>query len=158
MTDLANTPDSESSEEYIAAIMDRDSRQKAAVPPPAPDPMRAKKRLLSILLPLAIIGVAWNISRVSAAPTLFSPIEEEAGAKIFIYEAVLAIQAFRDSTGALPANLLAAGLEDEPIVYLRSGDSFRIEAEANGQLFLYRDGDDLRPFEEAYRVFARGTR
>lgn len=157
MTDLANTPDSESSDEYIAAIMDREARQKAAAPP-SRDPMRAKKRLLSVLLPLALIGVGWNISRVSAAPTLFSPIEEEAGAKIYIYEAVLAIQAFRDSAGALPANLLAAGLADEPIVYLRSGDSFRIEAEANGQLFLYRDGDDLRPFEEAYRVFARGTR
>ncbi|GMV08132.1 MAG: hypothetical protein AMXMBFR53_44070 [Gemmatimonadota bacterium] len=95
-------------------------------------------------------------------PPLPAPPPElvEAEVRMTLYQAVLRLEAFRDSAGAYPERLEQAfeGLEDlEGLVYLRvAPGQIRLEASRGAARAAYRTGDSLAALAgEAVRVMQR---
>jgi hypothetical protein len=121
---------------------------------------RPRRRRQPLYL-LGLVGLfcgltAWNVVRAGHVPTVFSPAEIEASVRYRIYLATRAVEAYRDSAGAFPAALAAAGIDDEGLLYLPARSTYSIVAENGAGRISYRRGDNLAPFVAAYGALARG--
>ncbi len=147
---------SESPEAFLEEIMEREAAiaaRKATV---------AKMRrtglvALAVLAPLAVGLTAWNAVRAAATPVSFSVEQQVASAEFAVFITAGVVDAYRDSTGHLPSDLDAAGVEGYGVAYAALGDTAYTLAVAVGDRGVaYRSGQDLTPFGEAYRALPGG--
>jgi hypothetical protein len=97
---------------------------------------------------LALLGfLLWLNSADSPEETA---IRTEVSLQERIYVAALALDAAFEEAGVYPANLEAVGMDDEGVVYSRSGDGYTLTAEEDGIRVEYHSGEDLEPFRTAF--------
>jgi hypothetical protein len=82
---------------------------------------------------------------------------EEASRRFSIYLIAEGIQAFRDSTGTLPATLEDIGLDEEGIAYRTNGQTYRIISLEGTKSIIYVEGDDPNHFATAFTVLESGA-
>lgn len=107
MADAAKKPsDPSSAENWVNEIVARDeeskARQKAANAP------RKQRSWLPVLIPLTAACVAlsiWNPGRREPEPPKLTVTERQATTALGLEIAIEAVEAYRDSTGKLPASL-----------------------------------------------------
>ncbi|MGH7547324.1 MAG: hypothetical protein ACREMM_04015 [Gemmatimonadales bacterium] len=122
-------------------------------------PRRARQPLYLLGLVGLFLGLTgWNVVRATDPPAVYSPQEWEASLRFRIYLAAQAVEAYRESTGALPTTLAALGIDDEGFSLVPGDSTYTIVAQHAPQRLSYRRGDDLAPFASAYAALARGGR
>jgi hypothetical protein len=75
-----------------------------------------------------------------------------ASSRFDIYIIAQGLQEYRDSTGAFPATLEEADLDEEGIEYVTSGASYRLIAVEDSTSLVYTEGADLSRIEAAFKV------
>jgi hypothetical protein len=108
----------------------------------ASSPTRRRTRMV---LTLAGCLAAWVVVLAFVPrPAGLSEATLRDGARLTLYFASLRVQAFRDSTGHLPASLQEAGVDEEDVSYASAGDTaFALSYQLpNGQLTLRSPEDD----------------
>lgn len=102
---------------------------------------------------LALLGTLAMvlIDLITAKPARpFLEDEERAFARYSIYLAAVSIEAYRDSTGRLPARLEDIVADAPGLLYERDGRTYTLRGVAGGDTVSYRKGEDLAPFEAAF--------
>jgi hypothetical protein len=110
------------------------------------------------LLPLFLLLTIWNLVRSGEEPRVFSSEELVAGTRFKMYLTAQAVQAYRDSAGRWPRNLAAVGLARERLVYQLVDGTYTITDTSGSVPLVYRGGESLTLFANAYAVLARRRR
>jgi len=134
----------------------RDAEEKAlaaAAPPPRRWRVPWMAPVLTVLVILNVLQ--WRRPHHTAAA--FTSAEEDASARFGIYLAEQAVVHFRDSAGALPRDLAAAGVEGDGIEYAAAGSAFSLRVQVGARTIAYRSGEDLGPFAGAYSMLRLAT-
>jgi hypothetical protein len=82
---------------------------------------------------------------------------EEASLRFSIYLISEGLQAYRDSTGVLPATLKEAHLDDEGIEYRTDGSTYRLIVMEGSHSIVYTEGDAPDRFGAAFHVLEDGA-
>lgn len=137
------------------------ARRRSAAPPPARDPTP----LLWGISALAAVGTLWmllappGVLRPPPVPAP-PPAVVEAELRMTVAQAVLRLEAFREETGALPADLLEVfeGPEDvEGLVYERlDAGRFRLSGTREGAAVLFESGDPIADWMAGARRVMEG--
>ncbi len=82
---------------------------------------------------------------------------EEASRRFSVYLIAEGIQAYRDSTGALPATLGKIGLDEEGIAYRTDGSTYRLVTLEGPYSIVFVDGENTDQLKSAFAVLERGA-
>lgn len=151
---MTTHPDPEpDARELVEAILRKDARTP---PPPVLDrePRSPVWRILSLAVVL-VLAAGWNLIDSTSDRPAFSPEEEMAAAQAMIYLTVEALESYREESGSLPSSLDAIQAAEEGISYESGGGAaYRLSATVHGRSLVYREGDDLAPFVEAFTAIS----
>jgi hypothetical protein len=118
-------------------------------------PRKTERRLLTFLL-LAFVGLwAWNVRIMNQAAQV-KPGLEQASMEACIYVAALTLDAELQDTGRLPESLVELGVDREGLTYRPRGSEYELTARAEDQSVSFRSGEDLSPYEAAFRSLIPG--
>ena len=109
---------------------------------------RQPRRLFVAALLVLFAVVLYEAVRPAPAP--FTQREELAFGRFAIFLAAVAVEAYRDSTGTLPASLSALGVDEQGLSYRSDGMTYALTVELAGEILSYSDGEDLTPYGEAF--------
>jgi hypothetical protein len=113
---------------------------------------RPRYRMLGSLVGILVIVLGLNVVRALTAPDPFTPSEEHASAMLTVYLVAQGVEAFRDSTGFLPASLESLDLDEEGLEYTVRGQSYTLGYALDGVSASYRAGEGFAPFVSAIEV------
>jgi myo-inositol-hexaphosphate 3-phosphohydrolase len=82
---------------------------------------------------------------------------EKASVRFSIYLIAEGLQAYRDSTGTLPATLREADLDEEGIEYVTNGSTYRLVALDGSNSIVYVEGDSPKRYGTAFNVLEGGA-
>lgn len=137
--------------ELVADIMQGKAKQaqEARLAKAAPPPRR-RGRLLIPLIPLLVGLTIWNVLRMQATPTVFTPAQQEASLRIKIFLAAGAVEHFHDSTGVFPPSLAAVRMADPTLLYMPGATTYSLVGTYGATSLSYRHGDPLAPFAAGF--------
>ncbi len=123
---------------------------------------RSRAWVLLVGLPLLVGLTIWNLVRAGERPLVFTATQVDAGVRFKIYLAVQAVESYRRSSGRLPPDLGAVGMDGDGLTYTPADSTYTIAAgpsagdgsPADAPLYEYRRGDDLKPFADGYAELA----
>jgi hypothetical protein len=107
---------------------------------------------LSVLVLTALYAFSEHRKSIAAATTL-----EEASSRFSIYLIAEGLQAYRDSTGALPATLEEAGLDETGIAYRTDGSTYRLVVTEGSRSMVYVEGEEQDHFGAAFHILEGGA-
>jgi hypothetical protein len=130
-------------------------RLDAQAAPTAPPPPKSRTPLLAILSIVFLCVAGWNVYYFvySGSP---SPAFEEAALQASIFLAQQSIEAELAETGDFPASLEEVGADEEGLSYVVTGEVYTLTAQGNHHAINFQRGDDLTPFEAAFRALLAG--
>ena len=85
-----------------------------------------------------------------SAPAEHPPVPLRTSLMESIYVTALALDAELEETGSLPPNLEAVGMDDPTLTYVPGSDGYVLVAKSGEVRIEYRQGEDLRPYREAF--------
>jgi hypothetical protein len=153
MTPHDNRPPPES-REYLEDIMkqeveDSEERRRIRAQRGQKQP---RYKMLSAILGILVVVLGLNVARALTAPDPFTESEEHASAMLTVYLVAQGVEAFRDSTGFLPADLESLDLDEEGLEYTVQGQSYSLQYALDGVSASYRAGESFAPFASAIDV------
>ncbi len=128
-------------QEYIDAIVEQD-REDAARPAKEYRPRKPQTPSL-IMLALVLAGLtAWNVTRITSEPALFTPAEREADVILDVLLAVDAIEEYVEENGRLPQSLEAIDADAEGLSYQADGTTYELREAHGVEWIVHGRGDD----------------
>jgi hypothetical protein len=103
-------------------------------------------RRLIVLAPIFLILIVASVVLAQRGPVEFSKEEQITAARLQIYMAVTAIEAYQDTAGCPPASLQQIDLESPDIRYKLVDSSYTVSARVGSQNIMYTRGEDITPF------------
>ena len=149
----SDTP--ESRDQFVSEIMDIDAQ---AAEPPEPKKKRSWLPVLYVLVPAFLGLTVWNVVRMTSDPEVFPPALEEASARFTIYLIAQAVEEYRDSTSALPADLEMIDMDEEGIEYSLLGSTYSLTATIGRTQMVFRQGEDLTWYGDAFQELQGAAR
>ncbi|HEX4633979.1 MAG TPA: hypothetical protein VH163_09110 [Gemmatimonadales bacterium] len=122
---------------------------------------KKRKSTLPLLLGLTpvLLGLtAWNVFTAGPPKSTLTAADEAASTRFRIYIAAQAIEAYRASHGAYPANLTQVGVDWQGLHYAVADTTWSIVVRLDSLTVTYRHGDPLAPFATAYQALQRRKR
>ncbi|MFC1660274.1 hypothetical protein ACFL3S_02250 [Gemmatimonadota bacterium] len=129
------------------------SRQKLGLKSAITLSRRTESRVLGVLLAAFVAVGAWNV-RVLAQASEISPAQAQATLQASIYLAAKSLDAELQETGSLPPTLDHLGIDGGGLLYRSLGNGYELVAEDGDRSISFRSGDDLGPFEAAFRALS----
>lgn len=153
-------PPEEGGERYVREIMRREAEEAkaAAARAQAVPPASRSRRLLPVLLLAAAVLTGWNVYRATHRPPVVTAAEEAVTARFAIYLVGSALEAYRAERGALPPDLATIDAEGDGVEYTLTEGGYLLRSVAGDSVFLYRAGEPLEPFGQAYPPQGGGIR
>lgn len=155
-TDAERHQNGEGWDSVVSAASDHAREKIQAM---AAEPERASRRgrgYLLLALALVLGGVvAWNLQVYFQAGTPSRAFQETA-LQASIFMAQQAVEGSLAETGTLPSTLESVGADEEGLTYAPSGPDYRLTATYSGLEVVYRSGDDIQPFREAFQSLLAG--
>ena len=135
--------------------LERKEASDAAEAPAAPRVPRGPLAVVLVVI-LAIVG-AWNVVFFTGGGPAGVE-DEEALLRGSVYMLALSIDGHWEETGAPPATLDEIGEDDPDVQYIPFENGYQLTASGEHTVVTFSSGDDLAPFEAAFRArFDRGS-
>ena len=110
---------------------------------PGEPPRSSRTSGIAALFGALLVVGAWNAWQLRVEVPEPTPREEAAVDRVSLFVAAQEVEAHREAEGSLPASLSEIGLESTGLRYQVSGDSFRLESPASGEVLEVASPDSL---------------
>ena len=141
--------DQESAHELIRQIQTQ-AKQYDNVKPKPQGSGRVKTGVLAAAVLSATLFLGWDLYHQEEATPPLTSAQLEASLEFTVYLTVAGLEEYRERTGALPATLTEAGLDDPALSYHIEPSGYRIEALSSQGALVFHEGDDLEPLVASY--------